>query len=52
MELLIRIWGDVFTAVRLRGLAERKLGESKPQSKGRMRATQNTSSKGDGLDLT
>lgn len=52
MEPLIRIWGDVFTAVGLRGLAERKLGESKPQSKGRMRATQNTSSKGDGLDLT
>lgn len=47
MKLQIRIWGNVLTAVRLRGLVERKLRERQPQSQGRMKATQNPS-QGDG----
>lgn len=46
MKLQIRIWGNVLTAVRLRGLVERKLRERQPQSQGRMKATQNPSQGG------
>lgn len=43
LKLQIRSWGNVLTAVRLRGLTERKLRERQPQSQGRMKATQNPS---------
>lgn len=47
MKLQIRIWGNVLTAVRLRGLAERQVKERQPQSQGGTKATQNPT-QGDG----
>lgn len=47
MKLQIRTWGNVLTAVRLRGLAERKLRERQLHSQGGTKATQNPA-QGDG----